>query len=86
MKTQLVILEKSVLPDGRILVAGSITGQPLTTGRIGHASVESSHTEIEIVSVGIVDSTRVNPNMQALQIKIRKGCEGVLPGTIFEFE
>lgn len=85
-KSKLTIIEMSTLPNGKILVGGSVVGSPLTAGKRGYAITSSGELKVEVVSVGIVDSTRAKPNMQALQIKVLHGNKDALKGATLEFE
>ena len=86
MKTQFMITEMSVLQNGKIALAGSVVGSLLVVGQRGSATTASGGVKIEIVSVGIVDSTRLKPNMQALQVKMLEGNVGSLKGITLNFE
>ena len=86
MKTQFVVSEICRLPNEKLALSGSVIGPLLSAGQQGSATTPSGKVKIEVASIGIVDSTRVKPGMQALQIRMVEGDVEALRGATLTFE
>jgi len=85
MKTRLVVDDAVVLKNGKVTVAvTSSSGKPVAIGMVGHTA--SGDVEVEVVSVGLVNSPPAASNKQGLQLQLRKGTLDALKGATLDFE
>ena len=83
MKTRLLIEDVATLKNGKIMVAGSVSGGNLSAGLIG--KTPSGNAVIEIVSVALVNSPPADPSKRALHVRLLAGDVDHLNGTTFDF-
>ena len=85
MKTRLIVDDAVVLKNGKVTVAVTISiGKPVAAGMVGHTA--SGDVEVEVVSVGLVNSPPAPPNKQGLHVQLLKGTLDELKGATLDFE
>jgi len=84
MSTRLIVGGVLVLENGMVAIAGkAASASPLAAGAIGRNS--SGSVEVEIVSVGIVDSSAPQTGAEAFLVRVLRGASADLVGCTLDF-
>lgn len=87
MKTQFTIATARELPDGSVMVSGSVEGPFLSTvGQHGYASIAGGNVEVVIAGIGVVDPNFLTKERQGILIKMVEGTANLLVGITLEFD
>ena len=85
MKSQFTVQGTVNLPNGDLVLTGSIIGQRLTPGQRAVLITPSGDIEVEILSIGVGDPNLEKPDMQMVLSKILRGNYRLLKGATLSF-
>jgi len=86
MKSQFTVQGTVNLPDGNIVLTGSVIGQRLTPGQRAVLASASGNIEVEILSVGVGDPNLEKPDMQMVLSKVVRGDCRLLRSATLNFD
>lgn len=86
MKKQFSVIAAALLPNGKVIVSGSLLGTTLPSpGERGKAMTPDGEIQVEVNSIPILDPVPKDPDKRALQVIILKGDHRKLEGITLQF-
>ena len=86
MNTCFAVSEASALPDGTLMVRGTVVEGPrLIVGQRGEAELPHGCIKAEVIGVGVVDRNLDVTGRQGLLLRIWEGDPRCLKGLILQF-
>jgi hypothetical protein len=85
MKTQFLVDSMMVLKNGKLIIGGNmVNGKGPSAGMVGRNS--SGSIEVEIVSIGMLNSPPAPPSARCYHVRVVKGASKELEGSTLAFE